>query len=540
MHSVKLYLLGPPRLELNGREVNLGLKKGIALLALLAVTRRHYSRDALAAMLWPESDQSTSRADLRRTLYRVNKAVGEAELLKATPETVSLNPQAHLELDTEQYHRLIADCLGSSRESASLTNNCVLRLHEAVELYKSDFMAGFSLGDCPEFDDWQFFQSESLQRSLSEALDRLVAVHKANGNYAEAIAYARRRLITNPFEETVHSELMELYASSGQHGAALRQYDHCVQMLRQELGREPKQETTAIYEAIRSGARTREKPRSFALPKTHYVMSGDVHIAYQMVGGGAMDLIVVSGFVSHVEQIWREPRLAGFLQKLSSFCRVILFDKRGVGLSDRIGYAPTIEDTASDMLAVMDAVGSRSAVLLGISEGGPAVMLFAATRPERTLGLILYGAPAKGSQSPDYPWALSREQFELWRDKLVNGWGGPAGIEYFAPSAANNDELQEWWAELLRLGSSPGSVKAILDVLRDIDVRGILPTIRTPTLILHRTSDRVVRIGAARFIALQIQGAHFVELTGGDHLIWVGETDLLLDTVRDFIAGLDR
>jgi pimeloyl-ACP methyl ester carboxylesterase/class 3 adenylate cyclase len=260
-----------------------------------------------------------------------------------------------------------------------------------------------------------------------------------------------------------------------------------------------------------------------------------VHIAYQAIGAGPVDIVMVGGFVSHLEQIWEEPGLAQFLRRLSAAARVILFDKRGVGLSDRVGYPPTLEDTMDDLLAVLDAVGARCPVLFGVSEGGPNSILFAATYPERIAALILYGTAAKFTRVPNYTWALTGEQFDRWRERLVAGWGGPVGLEYFAPTRAQDTVFQEWWARMLRLGSSPGNVQAVLGAARDIDIRPVVPAIRVPTLVLHRTGDRVMRVEGARYLAQRIPGATYVELAGEDHWWWVGETDSLLARITAFV-----
>jgi class 3 adenylate cyclase len=193
-----------------------------------------------------------------------------------------------------------------------------------------------------------------------------------------------------------------------------------------------------------------------------------------------------------------------------------------------------------DLLAVMVAAGARRPVLFGVSEGGPNGILFAATYPERLAALILYGTAARFTRAPDYPWALTGEQFDRWLDQLVAGWGGPVSLEYFAPTRARDRDFQEWWAKMLRLGSSPGSVKAVLEIERDIDVRPILPAIQVPTLILHRTGDRLTRVEGARYLAQCIPGATFVELAGNDHWWWVGETDSLLARITAFLGEISQ
>ncbi|MCA9905913.1 MAG: alpha/beta fold hydrolase, partial [Anaerolineae bacterium] len=253
-----------------------------------------------------------------------------------------------------------------------------------------------------------------------------------------------------------------------------------------------------------------------------YTRSGDVHIAYRVIGSGPLDIVIINGFVSHVEVALEEPEVVDFLAQLGEFARVILFDKRGVGLSDRIGGAPTLEDTIQDTLAVMNAAGCERAVLLGVSEGGAASLLMAVTYPERLHALLIYGATPKLARTDATPrWAIPVAAFARALDVMERSWGGPFALENFAPSRAHDPAFRDWWSRLLRLGASPGSARAVWETLRDIDVRHLLPSVRVPTLILHRSDDRMIRVGAARYMAEQIPGARYVELPGSDHFFWV-------------------
>jgi pimeloyl-ACP methyl ester carboxylesterase len=218
--------------------------------------------------------------------------------------------------------------------------------------------------------------------------------------------------------------------------------------------------------------------------------------------------------------------------------RLILFDRRGIGLSDRVGFTPSVEATAEDIGSVLDAAGSRRVVLLGASEGGPACIKFAADRPDRVAGLILFASLAKGSATPDYPHALEASQYDVWLKQLIAIWGGPAGIETFAPSLAGDPQARAWWAGLLRAASSPGALKGLLEALRDTDVRQLLGRISVPTLILHRRGDRAVRIGAGRHLASAIAQARFVELDGADHWMFAGDQQPVLANIKQFIGGL--
>ena len=268
-----------------------------------------------------------------------------------------------------------------------------------------------------------------------------------------------------------------------------------------------------------------------------YPRSGDVNIAYQVCGNGPVDLVFVMGWVSHLEYFWKEPSFARFLSRLASFSRLILFDKRGTGLSDPVSDLPTLEQRMDDVRAVLDAVGSRRAVLLGVSEGGPMCSLFAATHPAQTEALIMIGTYARRLRAADYPWAPTREQREEFFRDIVEQWGGPVGIGDRAPSVADDPAFREWWASFLRMGASPAAAIALTRMNADIDVTKILPTIGVPTLVLHRTGDRTLLVDEGRYVASLIPDAEFVELPGDDHLPFVGDQDALLDEIDRFLSN---
>lgn len=276
-----------------------------------------------------------------------------------------------------------------------------------------------------------------------------------------------------------------------------------------------------------------------APPPTKYAKSGDVSIAYQVVGEGPLDLVYVMGWVSNLMYFWEEPSFARFLTRLASFSRLILFDKRGTGLSDRVPLAdlPTLEQRMDDVRAVMDAVGSQRATLFGVSEGGPMSALFAATYPERTAALVIYGTFAKRIWDPEYPWAPSREERQKWYRLLEDGWGGVADLETLAPGVAQDERFRDWWGNYLRMSASPGAALALARMNSQVDIREVLPSIRVPTLILHRTDDLDVDVGGARYMAQRIPNAKYVELPGRDHLVWVGDADAILDEVELFLTG---
>src|SRR5215212_9282127 len=276
------------------------------------------------------------------------------------------------------------------------------------------------------------------------------------------------------------------------------------------------------------------------IPETMYARSGDVNIAYQVIGDAPLDLVFVMGWVSHLEYFWREPTFARFLLRLASFSRLILFDKRGTGLSDRvpINQLPTLEQRMDDVRAVMDAVGSERAALCGVSEGGPMCSLFAATYPEKTLALVMIGTYAKRIRDADYPWGPTAEQRANFFEVMREHWGGPIGIDERAPSVAGDPQFRDWWATYLRMGASPGAAVALTQMNAEIDVRNVLPSIRVPSLVIHRTDDQCLKVEEGRFVADRIPGAKFVELPGNDHLPFVGDQDAILDEMEEFLTGV--
>jgi class 3 adenylate cyclase len=272
--------------------------------------------------------------------------------------------------------------------------------------------------------------------------------------------------------------------------------------------------------------------------ETRYAKSGDVNIAYQVVGDGPLDLVLVPGFVSHLELDWEEPGYSHFLTRLASFSRLIRFDKRGTGLSDRPGGLPDLETRMDDVRAVMDAAGSQRAALLGYSEGGPMSVLFAATYPERTSALVLYGSYAKRRDpDEDYPWAPTRKARAETAAEIERTWGTEADLGTMAPNA--DATLRRWWAVRARAAASPGAARDLILMNSAIDVRAVLPTVQVPTLVLHRAADRDSRSEEGRYIAAHIPGARFVELKGDDHLPAI-RPDEIVDEVEEFLTGVPR
>ena len=274
-------------------------------------------------------------------------------------------------------------------------------------------------------------------------------------------------------------------------------------------------------------------------PKTKYAKSGEINIAYQVVGEGSIDIIYIPGWVSNIDMMWTEYRLATFLTKLASFSRLILFDKRGTGLSDRMNKYSTLEERIDDIRAVMDAAGSESAALFGHSEGGSVSMLFAATYPQRTIALVTFGVFAKRKYSKDYPWAPTDVERQLSYEMIEKNWadGDMEGLRSAVPSLADDNKFMDWFASYLRAGASPGAALELQRLNTDVDITGILSSIKVPTLLLHRTGDKDAHVDEAKYIAEQIPNSKFVELPGDDHLFWTGDSYSILAEIEEFITG---
>jgi pimeloyl-ACP methyl ester carboxylesterase len=273
-------------------------------------------------------------------------------------------------------------------------------------------------------------------------------------------------------------------------------------------------------------------------PQVRHAKSGDLHVAYVVFGEAALDVVVVPGFISHLEVMWDNPGIVRLSERLMKFARVITFDKRGTGMSDPVAEAPTLEHRMDDLRAVMDAAGSERAVLIGVSEGAPLSILFAAAYPQRTAALVLIGGLARSTWAPDYPWATPKDAIlEAAAEFTAPTWGTGANAEVFAPSLAADPAMVDWWGRMERLAASPGMMTQLFMMFLDIDVRAVLPLVQAPTLVLHRTGDRVVNVHAGRYLAEHIPGARFVGLPGRDHAPWAGDVDALAGEVEEFITG---
>ncbi len=273
------------------------------------------------------------------------------------------------------------------------------------------------------------------------------------------------------------------------------------------------------------------------MTEVRFARSGDVNVAYRVVGDGPIDLIYAQGAITHLDVYWELPAFRHYCERLAEFSRLILFDKRGMGMSDRVPGATTLEERMDDIRAIMDAVGSQRATIMGESEGGPLALLFAAAHPERTTSLVLQGAEVRERTDADWPWGeATRDEFEANQATIPDRWGQGLGIDQIAPSVAGQAWARAWRGRVQVNAATPGSAEAFMRMAFDIDVRHVVPAIRVPTLVIHAVGDRVCHVENARFLARTIPGARYVELPGDEHVPWF-DPDATLAEIREFLTG---
>ena len=280
-------------------------------------------------------------------------------------------------------------------------------------------------------------------------------------------------------------------------------------------------------------------------PEIRYARNGNVAIGYAVVGDGPVDVAYLSSF-SNVEVIWENPQYVRFIRSLASAARLIVVDKRGTGVSDRVSPddLPPLEDLVDDLTAVLDAVGSERVVPFGVSDSAALSAMYASARPDRTAGLILHGGTARGRQDTDYPWQWSEEEWREYLATIWSSWGTPEyareSLELYNPSLAGDEHMLAWWGRFQRLSASPGALYAMDNLMREMDIRQLLPAISVPTLVLHREGDKIEDVGSGRYLAEQIPDSRYVELPGGDHFPWAGDQDAVIDPIKEFLVEVQE
>ncbi|MGJ7494515.1 alpha/beta fold hydrolase [Variovorax sp. RT4R15] len=525
-----LRLFGVPGLFLDGVDTGLALRRAFALLGYLAHAGRPVSRSVLAGLLWPDASEAQARTRLRRLVYAVDHQVGGA-LFEADATSIGLGTRT-----------LHVDVLAFAREAKAAASlppadpPALAALQQWSERAVQPIFGGMSSG-AETLDDWVRglqIEHDQLHRRL---LAMLAERHAADGDVAAAIALAERLVRMGPGCESSYVLLMELEARSGNASSVEAVYARCAEALRADYGIAPSAQTEAAYATLMrklAGARASVEREPL---NVRYAASTSGALAYAMLGDRGDALVVAPGFLSNIEIGWEDPYIRAFIQRLAAHFRVVMFDRRGVGLSERLDVNSSAHATATDIRLILDDAGIEKAWIFGSSEGGPAAITMAVDHPARVQGLLLFGAMAKGCSAPDYPHALPPGAFDVWLSRLVAVWGGPAGIEAFAPEAQADPALRAWWARMIRHSTSPGALAETLRAFRDVDVREDAARVRCPALVMHRTGDRAVRVGAGADLARRISGSKWLELEGDDHWWWRGDTRPLLDAMFAFVQA---
>ena len=535
----RVRLCGPLALEIDGRDSVAAVPAGQArsLLAyLLTRDERCAERGTLIDVVWPGGAPKDPQADLRVILTRLRRALAPATL--EGRQRLRLVLPAPVWVDVEVATRAIETAREAARDVA--WGRALEQAQAALELLRPGFLPG-------QEGAWAQEERRAHDELELEALECIARSGLALGGSELATAQrAARDLVSrSAFRETGHRLLMEALAATGNVAEALQVYDELRVLLRDELGVAPAAELQALHRRLLAGEPTRAAVRTVvragtAAAPTRYARNGEISLAYQVLGDGPTTLLLVTGWVLPMEAIWEDPAYVRFVERLASSFRVILWDKRGTGLSDRVAVdrLPTLEERMDDIGAVLDAAGAERAAIAGLSEGAVLAALFGAAHPERTRALTLYGGWGCTVGDESYRAMPGRERFEEFAADVQRSWDDMGSfLALWAPTYEHDPAVREWWTRALHRGASPASAVAWLRMLVGFDIRGVVGAIHTPTLVLHRAGDRMIAVENGRWLAANIPGAEYVELAGDDHLWWLGDQDALLDEVERFLVG---
>jgi DNA-binding SARP family transcriptional activator/pimeloyl-ACP methyl ester carboxylesterase len=539
--TVRFGVLGPLEVTVGGQPLALrGARTRAVLAMLLAHPNQVVSADRLTEELWPgqPADRATHSLQVRLSqLRQALRLAGEEDRLVTRPPGYLIRAAAD-EVDAARFEQLAAD--GAAALAAGDPAAAARWLETALSLWRG---AAFA-----DIDAVPFAQAEAarLEEERLAALEARIEARLACGGHRELIAELDTLTAAHPLRERFWFQRLVALYRSGRQADALRAYRELRDILIEQLGIEPgpelreletrilRQDPALDYQPARRAAADTVAP-----PETRYAESGGLHIAYQVLGAGQRDIVFVPGLMSHLELVWEDPKTADFYRRLARLGRVILFDKRDTGLSDRSLRDSSLEERMDDVRAVMRAARSEAAVLFGYSEGAPMSILFAATYPERVTSLILGSASARWSPAPDYPcgqgWA---EMFQALQEIATHRWGQGATIDWYLPSLAASPQARDMLARFERMAISPAAFLRMLRMIREIDVRAALPAIGVPTLVIQRIGDRITPPCHGRYLASHISGARYFEQPGDHSLRFAsGDSDALFSEIEDFLAG---
>jgi len=539
---MRFAILGPLEVHDGDAPVRLGGRRQRALLArLLLDHNRTVSVDRLVDDLWGEDVPDSAVKMIHIYVSQLRKLLPDGPLVTRPPGyAIELEPEA---IDVVHFTRLRDE--GRAALAAGDLATASVSLREGLALWRGAALAEFS-------EPFAQAQSAHLEDLHLACLEDRIEADLALGRHADLVGELEALVVSLPLRERLRGQLMLALHRSGRHAEALDAYRRFRETLDRELGLEPSPSLRDIERRILQHDAALDLPAPSGLPappardrrpaaslpatdgaaaETRFVESGDIAIAYQVVGSGPLDLVLVHGWVCGFAAGWEREQIARFYRRLASMGRLILFDKRGTGLSDRVKGVAPLEERMDDVRAVMDAVGSRRAALLGVSEGGPMVSLFAATYPERTAALVAMGTFARRTPAPDYPIDAPN------LDPSIAQWGLPIArlfVRHRVPSIADDEEAIRWYASYIVRGASPAAAMTLRRMNDEIDVRHVLPTIGVPALVLYR-ADEYLR-EATRYMGDRIPGARVIALPGADHLPWEGDQDDVLDEIEAFLA----
>jgi DNA-binding SARP family transcriptional activator/pimeloyl-ACP methyl ester carboxylesterase/class 3 adenylate cyclase len=534
---VEFRVLGPIEVIDRGEAVAVGGVRARAVLAMLLLNaNRVVSADRLAGELWPDLEPARAAANLQVRLAELRRALrsaGEADRLVTRPPGYLFLAAAD-ELDVLRFERLAA--AGRAALAAGDAASAARLLTESLALWRGPALA--DLGDAA----FTGTERARLQEARLDAVESRVDALLACGRHQETLAELGELTAEHPLRERFWAQRLLALYRSGRQADALRAYRELRAVLTEQLGIEPgpelrqlegrilRQDRQLDYRPLRASAGD-----DSARPVTRYVDSGGIHIAYQVLGAGPRDIVFVPGAMSHLDLLWEDAETAAFFRRLATLGRLILFDKRDTGLSDRAPADSPLEERMDDVRAVMEAASSSQAVLFGYSEGAPMSILVAA--------LILGAATARYRWAPDYPCGQgSAEMFGALEEIASHRWGQGATIEWFLPSRAGSPEARGLFGRFERMAASPSAFLRIVRMIRQIDVRAVLPAIRVPTLVIQRLDDRMTPPCHGRYLAAHIAGARYFEQRGDHSLRFAasGDSDALIDEIRDFLTSAPR
>ena len=536
---LQLCASGYPQLWLDGRPAALKLKRGLALLVYLSELGRKVARSHLAELLWPDAAPELGRTRLRRLSHEVNAVLG-IDLLAGDNDALWLaGADPSLASDVAAVRALALQLLTAPAGTTDgAADGAVWQRLCAPEA--PGLLEGFELASDP-FMAWCDGRRAELRQLLVRALTRLAAQAQRRGAAAQAAEAAAALIRLDPLADAGHAALLAARAQLGDAAGVEAAYFGCAELLRTELGIRPSAQIERIYAqaqrqlALQPGER--QAPAMDTAPIAFVDSEGGTlaHLRLGSPHAPCGTLILLFGLWSHVEVAWEHPGIRALLERLAQRFQVVLLDRRGIGLSERLTLPPTLSAGVQDVDAVRRALGVERVWLFGSSVGGAIAIDYAGAQPQRVQGLMLYAAHARGAWAGDYPWALRPEQMAAWLQRLQSAWGLATSLEHFAPSLAADEAARHWWARMLRQAASRNSLPAILRGFASVDVRARLPTLRAPTLIVQREADRIVRAGVARYLAARIPGAELCLLPGEDHLLWAGDSGAVLDALEDFV-----